>query len=69
MLDKIKQNVSQNRQNETEQERKERLNKMKQNVRHLRVRSPKNGTAVERKIFVWHATIVSGCVIAIGLEK
>ena len=24
----------------------------------LRVRSPKNGTAMERKIFVWHATIV-----------
>ena len=38
-------------------------------MQYLRVRSPKNGTAVERKIFVWHAIIVFGCVIAIGLEK
>ena len=29
--------------------------------------SPKNGTFVERKFFVWHATIVIGSVIAIGL--
>ena len=35
----------------------------------LRVRSPKNGTTVERKIFVWHATIINGSVIAMGLEK
>ena len=35
----------------------------------LRVRSPKNGTFLERKIFVWHATIVIRSIIAIGLEK
>ena len=35
----------------------------------LRVRSPKNGTFLERQIFVWHATIVIGSIIAIGLEK
>ena len=32
----------------------------------LRVCSPKNGTIVERKIFVYHFTIVIG---SIGLEK
>ena len=35
----------------------------------LRVHSPKNGTFVEHKIFVWHATIVIGSIIAIRLEK
>ena len=36
---------------------------------HLRVRSPKNGTFLERKIFVWHVTIVIGSIISIRLEK
>ena len=35
----------------------------------LRVRSPKNGTFLERQIFVWHATIVIGSLIAKKLEK
>ena len=38
-------------------------------IRELRVCSPKKGTFLERQILVWHATMVIGSIIAIGLEK
>ena len=45
------------------------LDEIEVQLGHLRVRSPKNGTFLERQIFVWHATIVIRSVITIGLEK